>query len=70
MYEAGFYKLDDETLLHAPNRVTAPGYTLLKEDKDTYTYPFSGWNWYESLEDACDALDLDINNYTEEEDEL
>ena len=67
MYEAGFYKLDDEDLLHAPNRVTAPSFTLVKEDRDTYAYPKDGWSWYNTLEDACEAMSLDINMYTEDD---
>lgn len=43
---AGFYKLEDENWLYAPNFVYAPDYTLEKEDKDTYTYPVDGWTWY------------------------
>jgi hypothetical protein len=53
--------------LHAPNRVTAPSFTLVKEDKDTYTYPKDGWSWYNTLEDACEAMSLDINMYTEDD---
>ena len=67
MYEAGFYKLDGEELLHAPNRVTAPDFTLVKEDRDTYTYPRDGWSWYNTLEDACEAMSLDINMYIEDD---
>lgn len=44
---AGFYKLEDENWLYAPNFVHAPDYILLKEEKDTYTYPVDGWNWYD-----------------------
>jgi hypothetical protein len=44
---AGFYKLEDENWLYAPNFVQAPDYTLLKEEKDTYEYPIDGWIWYD-----------------------
>jgi hypothetical protein len=44
---AGFYKLEDENWLYAPNFVQAPDYTLLKEEKDTYEYPVDGWTWYD-----------------------
>ena len=43
----GFYKLEDEIWQYAPNFVYAPTYTLLKEEKDTYTYPVDGWTWYD-----------------------
>ena len=44
---SGFYKLEDENWLYAPNGVYAPTYTLLVELKDTYTYPIDGWSWYD-----------------------
>lgn len=46
---SGFYKLDGE-LLHGPNFVYAPTFTLLKELNNTYTYPQDGWYWFDSLE--------------------
>jgi hypothetical protein len=49
----GFYKLDENNnLLYAPNAVYAPSYTLLKADKDTYTYPIDGWRWFATERDA------------------
>jgi hypothetical protein len=49
----GFYKLDTNgNMLHAPNAVFAPNYTLLKAEKDTYTYPVDGWRWFDSERDA------------------
>ena len=44
---AGFYKLEDENWQYAPNFVSAFHYELLKELKDTYTYPIEGWTWYD-----------------------
>lgn len=45
---SGFYKLDEEgNLLHAVNSVHTKNYTLLREEKDTYTYPVDGWVWYD-----------------------
>lgn len=52
MSTAGFYTTD---LRFAPNAVYAPGVTLLKEEKDTYTYPVGGWTWYNSRELAVEA---------------
>lgn len=44
----GFYKLNEVfEWEYAPNYVYAPDYTLLKELKDTYTYPVDGWSWYD-----------------------
>jgi len=54
---AGFYKTDDgETLICAPNYIDAPDYTLVKELKDTYTYPLHGWTWFNSEEEAKAVL--------------
>jgi hypothetical protein len=51
---SGFYKQDPEsgTLLHAPNFVYAPTYTLLRADHATYTYPMDGWYWFDTLRQA------------------
>jgi len=43
----GFYKLDGESWLFAPNFVSSPTFELYKELKDTYSYPIEGWNWYD-----------------------
>jgi hypothetical protein len=43
---SGFYKFEDNYWLYAPNFVYAPDFTLVKELKDTYTYPVEGWTWY------------------------
>ena len=53
-----FYKLDDGLLLEGPNAVYAPTFTLLKEDKDTYTYPIDGWYWFNSEEEARQYFNL------------
>ena len=46
---AGFYKqTETENWEFAPNFIYAPTYTLLREDKDTYTYPVDGWVWYDT----------------------
>jgi hypothetical protein len=45
---AGFYKQNEElNWEYAPNFVYAPDYILVKEEKDKYTYPIGGWNWYD-----------------------
>lgn len=67
-YTSGFYKLDEEDLLCAPNSVTSSTLSLVKEDKDSYSYPQDGWNWFNSLKDACDFYNLDVNKYKEQED--
>jgi len=44
----GFYKLDNDTWLYAPNYVESTGFVLIAEDKDQYTYPIDGWVWYDN----------------------
>jgi hypothetical protein len=44
---AGFYKLEDDNWQYAPHFVYAPTYELIKEYKDSYTYPIEGWVWYD-----------------------
>jgi hypothetical protein len=46
--EAGFYKLEDGHWFYGPNSVLFPDETIIvKELKDTYTYPVNGWTWYD-----------------------
>lgn len=54
----GFYKIDGEELLYAPNIVEGNGFVLIKQDKNQYEYPIDGWKWFNSEEEA--KLDLDI----------
>lgn len=51
----GFYDSDGN---YAPNFVSAADYELLKEDKDTYTYPFNGWVWAENAKLAQTIFEL------------
>jgi len=52
--DSGFYKLDPESneLLYGPNAIYGPGFTLLKENYDEYTYPVDGWTWFDSENEA------------------
>ena len=49
---AGFYTVD---LRYAPNSVIGPGFSLIKEQKDSYSYPINGWTWYNSRDEAVAA---------------
>lgn len=52
MDTSGFYKAEDD-LVWAPNVVWGPGYTLLKEEHTSYSYPAEGgWMWFDKVEDA------------------
>ena len=46
--EDGFYKFEYGNWQYAPNFVYGPGYELLRENKDTYSYPVEGWSWYDN----------------------
>ena len=61
---AGFYKLEDDNWQYAPNFVDAPNYQLLKENKDSYTYPVDGWEWYDESpikEEPINTNDIQYN---------
>lgn len=44
----GFYKYENGEWLYAQDTVISSSYTLLRDDKDTYTYPVDGWYWYDT----------------------
>lgn len=44
---SGFYKFYEGEWYYGPNAVYSLTYSLLKELKDTYTYPVDGWDWYD-----------------------
>ena len=59
---AGYYKVEGDELLHAPNRVTTPTDTLLKEShttgKDLAAQARTGWRWFDTRETAVAALNF------------
>ena len=62
IYESGFYKFDG-ILLYGPNFVLNKDYELRKETHQNNTYPIDGWYWFDSLEDACNYFQLNIEDY-------
>jgi hypothetical protein len=56
---AGFYKLDNGTLLYAPNYVLNKDYELHIEYKNNYTYPFFDWYFFEREDDALIYFGID-----------
>lgn len=58
--ESGFYRIDQDGIFHhAPNYVKAPTYTLLRAEKDTYSYPTEGgWYWFETRQAALDFFGI------------
>lgn len=61
MDTSGFYNKD--AMLRAGKFVYGPGFTLLVALKDTYTYPVSGWTWFDSAEDAAAEFDVNIDDF-------
>ena len=45
-------------MLHAPNRVTAPKFTLDANARRKLRLPVDGWDWYDTRADALKALGL------------
>ncbi len=60
MDTSGFYNKD--AMLRAGKFVYGPGFTLLRADKDTYTYPVNGWFWFDSAEEAAAAFEVNIED--------
>jgi len=55
---SGFYRMEGLTLSYVPNYAYGAEYEIRREDRDTYTYPRDGWNWFESEELAREAYHL------------
>jgi hypothetical protein len=50
---SGFYKLENSELFYGKNFVYGIEYTnLLRENKDSYSYPVGGWYWFDTIEQA------------------
>jgi hypothetical protein len=49
--------MDSQILLVADNFVYAPTFTLRADLHETYTYPMDGWYWFDTEEEAHNALD-------------
>jgi hypothetical protein len=60
MDTSGFYKQDGKSLLYAPNWIQSKDYTLIAKEKDTYTYPVDGWQWFNDAAEAYAANGLPV----------
>ena len=62
MNTSGFYNSEG---MRGPNKVISPTFELVKELKDTYTYPVGGWTWYDTVEEAqaAEGFDMEIVEY-------
>lgn len=52
MDTSGFYKLEDQVLLCGHDIVYNNDYLLTREAKDSFTYPYHGWYWFDSSQEA------------------
>lgn len=55
---AGFYKNDNGFLSYGQNYVLAGSFSLHKEHKDEYIYPYNGWYWFDSEELAREFFNI------------
>ena len=70
----GFYMKDGPSartgrimLFYGKNIVKFPdGNSLLRSNHESYSYPVSGWTWFNSLSDCCNSFSIDIENYEEQ----
>ena len=51
MSTQGFYKKDSNSIMFGPS-VESPNYILVIDNKDQYTYPYDGWVYANSLDEA------------------
>ena len=56
MDTSGYYKLDADQILAAPNSVDGPGYSLTRDNHADNTYPVDGWYWCDSYAAALALL--------------
>ena len=61
MTEDGFYKVQDEMLLYAPNFVDAPTYQLTRSNKNDSVLP-DGWHWFDTYAAAVAELEYEENS--------
>jgi hypothetical protein len=62
MDTSGFYKKYGNSLSFSPSYIQSKDYTLVRAEKDTYTYPVDGWQWFDNAADAYTANGLPVPN--------
>lgn len=60
MDTSGFYNKD--AMLRAGMFVFGPGFTLLRDEKDSYSYPVNGWYWFDSAEEAAAFFNVNVED--------
>jgi len=58
MDTSGFYKIDGDQLLHGPNTVMGADIELLRDEHTFYSYPVSGWYWFDGRAEALQFFGL------------
>ena len=59
MNNAGWYKIEDDTLLYGSNIIESSKYLLISEEKDKYNLPIDGWYWFDNEQEARIFFKLD-----------
>lgn len=60
MDTSGFY--NQAFMLRAGMFVYGPTFSLVRANKDTYTYPVEGWYWFDSAEEAATAFGVSVED--------
>ena len=58
--EQGFYKKDNDNVLFGEKAVYNSNYTLLIENKESYSYPIDGWYYFDTKAEAYSAFGLEM----------
>jgi len=62
METAGFYKLEDGSLIYAPNFVVTSSYSIFAENRYTLVLPLDGWYWFDSDIEAKSFFNIPIED--------
>lgn len=54
-----FYRLENGEITRIEGSLFGPGYDLLLDEHETYTYPVDGWYWFETDEETEVILNAD-----------
>jgi hypothetical protein len=67
---SGFYKCEvspkgaDRNVLLTGKVLENKDWTLTVDNKDSFTLPHDGWQYYNSIEEACTAHSLDVEKWS------
>lgn len=64
----GFYKFENDALLHGPNYIIFPDTTEINiTEKDEYTYPYNGWYYFNSIFSAKEFFGIPLSDDEQKE---